>query len=62
MSGKSSMTTNQEVSHKGLKYHCQGCDFETTWKKNFQPIIIQYIWGGNLNVKNVVINLLLRPT
>ena len=28
------MATNQEVSHKGLKYHCQGCDFETNWKKN----------------------------
>ena len=20
--------------HKGLKYHCQGCDFETNWKYN----------------------------
>ena len=28
------MASHQEVSHEGLKYHCQGCDFETNSKKN----------------------------
>jgi predicted RNA-binding Zn-ribbon protein involved in translation (DUF1610 family) len=28
------MATHHEVTHEGLKYHCQGCDFETNSKKN----------------------------
>ena len=34
LSGISTMVTHPEPSHEGLKYHCQGCDFETNWKNN----------------------------
>ena len=30
ISGNTTMVTH----HEGLKYHCQGCDFETNWKNN----------------------------